>query len=389
MRDRADVALYSAVDARLTHYAMDIATATLDARGTINLPAKVQYAWPHPKYRVLYVATSSGGPGVPSGRNHVTALAISPSGSLRPHGEPRTLPRRAVHLCVDPSGDYVFSAHNFEGGGMTIHRIAPDGSLGSLVAQGGDLDYGNYPHQVMVFPAGDKILIVDRGINAKLDALEMPGALRTFGLENGKLSADQVIAPGDGFGFGPRHIAFHPTRPFLYVSDERRNKLRVFVCTGGQVKAEPIFVCETLAEPDDIRPRQLAGPIHIHPSGKFVYVANRSDHGAAEGNLFRGGENNIAVFAINEATGEPSLLQHAPTHSIHVRTFSLDPGGQLLVAASIMGLDIAVSGQTLPVPAGLSIFKVSADGKLSFLRRDDVKTFGAERQYWAGIVGLS
>ena len=72
-----------------------------------------------------------------------------------------------------------------------------------------------------------------------------------------------------------------------------------------------------------------------------------------------------------------------------MRTFSLDPGGQLLVAASIMGLDIAVSGQTLPVPAGLSIFKVSADGKLSFLRRDDVKTFGAERQYWAGIVGLS
>ena len=389
MSEKTGVALYSAVDARLTHYAVDVAGGTLAARDIIELPAKVQYAWPHPTHRILYVATSSGGPGVPSDRNHVTALTIANDGSLRPHGEVRTLLRRAVHLCVDPAGEQVFSAHNFGGGGMTIHPIEPDGTLGVPVPQDDELAYGNYPHQVMVFPAGDRVLVVDRGINAKADAPEAPGALRSFGLDSGRLVPDQVVAPGGGFGFGPRHVVFHPTRPWLYVSDERTNKLRVFVCPNGRVEPTPAFVCDTLAEPDKVRPRQLAGPIHIHPNGKFVYVANRSDHGAAAGAPFRGGENNIAIFAIDEVSGAPTLVQHAPTRSIHVRTFSIDPGGHLLVAASIMGLDIAEEGRTRHVPAGLSVFKVGTDGTLSFLHRQDVETNGDERHYWSGMVGLS
>ena len=142
-------------------------------------------------------------------------------------------------------------------------------------------------------------------------------------------SPGQVVAPGGGFGFGPRHVVFHPTQPWLFVSDERTNKLRVFACPDGQIEAEPAFVCDTLEEPDTVRPRQLAGAIHIHPSGKFVYVANRSDHGAAEGGPFRGGENSIAVFAIDPNTGAPKLVQHAPTQSIHVRTFALDPSQKI------------------------------------------------------------
>lgn len=387
----AKVALYSAVDDRLTHYAVDVAAAALIVRRSIQMPAKVQYAWPHPRGGFLYVATSSGGAGVKSDRNHVSALAIAPDGSLRPHGAPRPLERRAVHICVDPAGSHVFSAHNFEGGGLTVHRIKADGTLGATVPQECGLEYGFYPHQVMIFPSGRTVHIADRGIDAQPDKPEAPGALRSFGLEGGRITSGQVIAPGGGYGFGPRHVAFHPTRPWIYVSDERTNKLRVFACPDDRIEPEPAYVCETLAEPGNLRPRQLAGPIHVHPNGRLVYVVNRSDHSTASdgGALFRGGENNIAVFAIDSDTGEPTLVQRAPTQSFHVRTFALDPTGQLLVAASIMALDVADVDRIRHVPAALSVFRVGADGALSFVRRYDVETQGAQRHYWSGMVGLA
>jgi len=31
---------------------------------------------------------------------------------------------------------------------------------------------------------------------------------------------------------------------------------------------------ETLAEPNNIRARQAAGTVHVHPNGRFVYGAN-------------------------------------------------------------------------------------------------------------------
>ena len=104
MHELGVAALYSAVDSQLTHYAVDVAAGTLDVGESVELPAKVQYAWPHAKNNILYVATSSGGPGVRSHRNQVNAFLIASDGSLKPHGEPRLLPRRAVHLCVDPAG---------------------------------------------------------------------------------------------------------------------------------------------------------------------------------------------------------------------------------------------------------------------------------------------
>jgi hypothetical protein len=41
------VALYAAVGPELTHYEVDVAVGTLTRRGDVQLPANVQYAWPH------------------------------------------------------------------------------------------------------------------------------------------------------------------------------------------------------------------------------------------------------------------------------------------------------------------------------------------------------
>ncbi len=382
------VALYSAVDQALTHFDVDVEAATLARRSTIDLPAKVQYAWPHPSRRHLYVSTSNGGPRVPSDVNHVSALAIGPEGTPRLDGEPRPLPRRAVHMCVHPGGRFALNAHNFQGGGLTVHRIGPDGRLGDAVAQDATLNLGIYPHQVMVSPSGRRVWMIDRGNKAVDGKPEDPGALRSFVFDDGELSPGQVVAPGGGYGFGPRHVVFHPTQPWMYVSDERTNRLYMFRLVGDALEPAPAYTRATLANPADCRPRQIAGAIHMHPHGRAVYVANRADQ-AIDVNgakVFGGGENNIAVFAIDPATGEPTPIQHADTRSIHVRTFACDPSGRLLVTASIKAHAVLEGGRAQPVPAALSVFRIGDRGTLDFVRKIDIETRGDGMQYWMGML---
>ena len=103
-----------------------------------------------------------------------------------------------------------------------------------------------------------------------------------------------------------------------------------------------------------------------------------------------GGENNIAVFALNARTGEPTLIQNADSHGIHARTFAIDPSGRMLVAAHISAFTVRDSGSTTrTVPACLSTFRIGTDGKLTFVAKYDVPTEGMRRQWWMNIFRLA
>jgi 6-phosphogluconolactonase (cycloisomerase 2 family) len=67
----------------------------------------------------------------------------------------------------------------------------------------------------------------------------------------------------------------------------------------------------------------------VHPNGRFVYLTNRNQGEVEfEGKkVFNGGENNVAVFAIDAQTGEPNLVQTVEGQGIHLRTFGIDPTG--------------------------------------------------------------
>ena len=74
-----------------------------------------------------------------------------------------------------------------------------------------------------------------------------------------------------------------------------------------------------------------------HPNGRFVYVANRaSSTSPFEGKpVFQGGENTISVYAIDQSSGEPTMIQSIDSRGYHVRTFAVDASARLLVAATI------------------------------------------------------
>src|SRR5438552_4584408 len=336
----AKTALYSSVGGDLTLYSMDVDDASLVKRNTVTLPANIQYAWPHPSRQYLYVVSSSGGPGVASNQNFAHAFRIdSATGALTPHGQPQNLPSRPIHTSVDMKGEYLLTAYN-EPSSLTVHHIRPDGTVGERMNQPNALDTGKYAHQIRATPDNQQVIMVTRGNNAPGDNPANPGSIKVYTFKSGVLTNLAAIQPGDGMQFGPRHLDFHPTQPWVYVSIESQNKLYVYKrepATG--LSREPLFVKETLSDAKSPF-RQSAGTIHVHPNGRFVYQANRASSTVDfEGRkVFAGGENSIAVFSINQGTGEPTLIQNIDGHGIQLRTFAIDPGARMMVAASIQPL---------------------------------------------------
>ena len=62
----------------------------------------------------------------------------------------------------------------------------------------------------------------------------------------------------------------------MYVSIETQNQMHMHRMQGGKPLPEVVFNKTTLRDPADIRSRQAASIVHVHPNGSFVYGANRS-----------------------------------------------------------------------------------------------------------------
>jgi len=291
-----------------------------------------------------------------------------------------------VHCSLDRAGRHLLIAYNYPSN-ITVHRLQADGTIGDLVPPRGTLDVGIFAHQVLTTPGDRTAILVTRGNNAAPGKPEDPGALKVYGFDNGVLSNIASIARGNGLGFGPRHFDLHPEKPWLFLSVERQSELHVYhLNADGTLPRDAAFIVNSLADRANHMPSQMAGAIHVHPNGRFVYQTNRNS-GTEEidgRKVFKGGENNVAVFSIDAATGEPRLIQNIDAPTNHLRTFAIDPSGRLLIAAAIEPIALR-DGSTLP--AALVLYRIGADGRLEFARKYDVGT-GRFMQFWTGIVTL-
>lgn len=392
MADRT--VLYQSVGAVLTHFDVDVEEATLTRRTSVSLPSNVQYVWPHPSRKFIYVSTSdaaSGNTPIPGVVHRICALRVASDGSLSMHGEPQPLPSRPIHHCVNPTGSHVLSAFN-NPSGITVHPINADGTLGPEVKQKAQVDVGIYAHQVVVAPSNRIVIFPARGNDAKDGKPEDPGAVKVFAFDDGQLTNAQNIVGGrNGFDYRPRHVDFHPTQPWMYANIESQNEMHMhrLNAAGDQVEATPTFTTTTLAGIRDPKLHQTTSAIQVHPSGRFVYTANRAD-GTVEFDgkrVFAGGENSIAVFAVDQATGEPRRIHSVDPLTHHVRTFSIDPSGRLLVAASIRDMWTRYGNEVRLAPAGMTVFRIGGDGKLELVRKYDMALNG-KLQWWSGMMGL-
>ena len=384
------LALYASVGPVLTHYDVDLANAELVKRDSVTLPAGVQYCWPHRNRRYFYVASSNSAAGnVQIGTaHHVTAFRIDPTtGALDQIGDPMRLPVRPIHMTLDNESQHILVAFN-NPSSLRVYRIHKDFTPGEEVLQG-TMDAGIYAHQVRVTPDGRHVVLVTRGNEGTAQRPEDPGALMVFDYQDGMLSNQYKIAPNGGRGYGPRHLDFHPTKPWMYVSIETQNQIHMHRMQDGKPLPEVVFNKTTLLEPNNIRSRQAASTVHVHPNGRFVYGANRSqdvvDFNGKK--VYKGGENSIVVYAISQETGEPTAIQHIETQKIHPRTFHIDPSGRMLVAQHNLPVDVRDGDNVRTVSAGLSVFRMNEDGRLTVARTYDIDV-GDKIMWWMGMVPL-
>ena len=392
---RAPLSVYAGAGERVVQFDGDGDTASLVERGAVTLPGYVQEAWLHPS-RPLYVAWSDGGPlyaAVPGAaapapkHSGISTFAIDrTTGALTPIGRATPLRSRPVYMTCDRACAYVLAAYN-EPSGISVHRVGDDGTPGGEIPQPADLDVGVYGHQVRVSPTNGAVILVTRGNEPTPSTREDPGAVKIFRYRDGVLANLASIATNGGVGFRSRHVDFHPTKPWMFLTLESQNQLLMYPVIGDTPAPQPAFVSDTLAAAPPPGARQAASSLHVHPNGTVVYVANRATGTVdVDGRrVFRGGENSIAVFALDGRTGEPRRIQTVDSRGIQPRTFAIDPAGRLLVVANLTSMLVRNGADVKTMPANLAVFRIQRDGQLTFVRTHTVGD-GSTPLLWVGIV---
>ncbi|CAN5568618.1 6-phosphogluconolactonase [soil metagenome] len=278
----------------------------------------------HPTQRYLYVSNEIADYDGQKDTGSIEAYAIDEN-----TGQLTLLNRQAVgsipaHMSVDPTGKYLV-AGIYVGGSFQVLPIKDDGSLDAVSDEVKESGKGPnearqeapHPHCVIFDPAGKYIATADLG-NDKV---------QIFQLDDGKLAkvSEQSVAPGSG----PRHLSFHPSGKYLYVICELTATITAFPYDAASgALGEALQVIGTV--PDDFPSDKSTAEIMVHPSGKFLYGSNRKfeEHPLADA---------IVGFAIDEASGQLTLIEHT-TENIHFpRGFNFDPTGKWLYALNQKG----------------------------------------------------
>jgi len=131
-------------------------------------------------------------------------------------------------------------------------------------------------------------------------------------------------------GSGPRHIAFHPTLPLVFVANELDSTVATLRFDAERGALSPQDAISTVAA--GWTGTNYPADIHVASTGRTLYVSNR-------------GHNSIAVFSVAESTGALALDQMVPTAGDWPRNFSLDPTGRWLLVANQRSNSVVVFGR--------------------------------------------
>jgi 6-phosphogluconolactonase len=250
----------------------------------------------------------------------VSSYAIDgPSGRIRFLNKQPTQGKNSTHLTPDPSNRYIVIGN---GPGVAVFPINPDGSLApftDMVPAPGEVGphrnqsaAGAHPHYVSFDPSRRFLLAPDRGVD-RIHIYRLDGA-------TGKLAANDPPFGKTRSGAGPRHLAFHPAKPFAYVCDELDSTVTAFVWDSERGELKAFQVTPTL--PETFMGNNQPAEIQVAPSGNFVYVSNR-------------GHNSIVTFSVDAANGRLAPVAFEPTQGRTPRFFTLDPTGSLLYVANL------------------------------------------------------
>lgn len=169
------------------------------------------------------------------------------------------------------------------------------------------------PHEIVFAPQRDFFAVPAQG-RAAGNGIDMV-RLYQWRQNQSQLTAEVQLPAGSW----PRHVDFHPSGNWLYGISELSSTVTVF---NVDYRHGTLTLKQTLsALPEGYSTRSDASEIEVHPSGRFLYAANR-------------GHDSIALFAIDQQDGSLTLTGWTPCGGKTPRFTTLSPDGRQFYSAN-------------------------------------------------------
>ena len=324
---------------------MDPRSGKLRRVGSVNAGANPSFLTIHPNGRVLYAVSevekyagkASGG---------VSSFAIArDTGALTRRNEQPSEGGLPCYVSVDRGGRFLLVA-NYGGGNLAMLPIQTDGTLAhasSVVQHKGtgpnaERQKGPHAHCIIADPSNRFVLAADLGVD-RVFVYRLDGDGKMLRHVEG---GDAVMRPGAG----PRHIAFHPTLPMVFVVNELDSTVATLRFDAERGRLSLLSTRSTI--PAGWKSANYPADIHVASSGRTLYVSNR-------------GHNSVAMFSVAPRTGALALEQVVSTKGDWPRNFALHPTGRWLLAANQRSNSIVVferdqgSGRLTPTTSSLAV----------------------------------
>lgn len=248
--------------------------------------------------RCLYAGLSS---------SQLASFHIDPqSGRLTPLNAV-SLSAPPCFLSLDQTGRFLLSAY-YGAGAAAVHPLAADGAVAAKPVV--HLETAPCAHAILVDPS-NRFAFVPHVARSNVIFQFL------FDAQTGTLAPNRVSKVKPLPDMGPRHFVFHPAGNFAYFDNEQGSSVTAYRLDPENGTLTPFQTLSTL--PAGFSEENTCAHIAIHPTGKFLYAANR-------------GHDSIACFAVDPHSGTLTALgqqstEKTPTH------FAPDPEGRYLYVA--------------------------------------------------------
>ncbi len=216
----------------------------------------------HPKKAVLYIAPSKtkwdGSASITRG----ATVQLDESGSCD-NVDTVALNHGYAYMSVDRTGKFLLGS-NYHDGQLDVYRLGPDGLLFEHVVT---VDEGRRNAHCILTSPNNRFLYIPyvKQTNALFQY--------TFDSETGQVSAMTPKNAGPPEGTGPRHIAYHPSLPLVYFSNEQHVGVSVYdQASTGQLTFKQL--CDVIPDRES-KVGLSASDIVITPQAKFLFSAIR------------------------------------------------------------------------------------------------------------------
>lgn len=330
---------------------MDTASRSVSPLGLVAETPNPTFLEIAPNHRFLYAVNEVDSfQGKPAGA--VSAFSVeAATGKLTFLNQQTSGGRGPCHLTLDREGKNVLVA-NYGGGSIECLPVQSNGRLGPPTAflqhSGKSINparqEGPHAHCMTLDAANHFAFVCDLGLDKIMSY--------RFDASKGTLAPNQPGFTATKPGAGPRHLVFDPNGREAYAINELNSTIVRYAydsATGALSEMQTVALL-----PQGFTGASTAAEIAVYHSGKFLYGSNR-------------GDDSIAVFSVDAATGSLAFLQRVSTQGKSPRNFAIDPYGNLLFAANqnsgnivIFNIDTATgkltpSGQVLEAPSPVCV----------------------------------